>query len=63
MTAGGVLGRKRGPQKLKVTDGVKAWQAKQVITHRLILAQLVAVRWPDRAKDASVLARVRRGSV
>ena len=61
--AGSVLGKKRGPQKLKVTAGVKAWQAQHEIARRRVLAQLVAGRWPDRAKEASALARVRRGSI
>ena len=61
--AGSVLGKKRGPQKLKVTAGVKVWQAQHEIARRRLLAQLVSARWPDRAKDASNAARVWRGSV
>jgi hypothetical protein len=51
------------PEAVKAPKAAREWLAAFKHKARLQSDRLAVQRWPDRAKEASALARVRRGSV
>ena len=51
------------PEAVKAPKAAREWLAAVKHKARVKADTLAAQRWPDRAKEASALARVRRGSV